>query len=58
MVVVREYEQGIVFQIPILEKEKKMDKVLQNLQRQIQKVKVDTIVFSEDCIHSAIYFKM
>lgn len=58
MVVVREYEQGIVFQIPILEKEQKMDKVLQNLQRQIQKVKVDTIVFSEDCIHSAIYFKM
>lgn len=58
MVVVREYEQGIVFQIPILEKEKKMNKVLQNLQRQIQKVKVDTIVFSEDCIHSAIYFKM
>ena len=58
MVVVREYEQGIVFQIPMLEKEKQMEHVLQNLFKQIQKTKVDTIVFSETCIHSSFYSKM
>lgn len=58
IIVVQEYEQGYVFQIPILDKEKKKNKVLKNLQKQIQKIKVDTIVFSEDCINSDIYFKL
>lgn len=58
MVTMREYEQGYVFQIPILEKEKKMDKILRNLLKQIRKAKVDTVVFSEECIRSTLYFKM
>ena len=58
MVIVHEYEKGIVFQIPLLEKEKKMEQVVHQLFRKIQKAKVDTLVFSEDCIHSAIYSKM
>ena len=58
LVIGNEYEQGYVFQIPIAEKEKKIDRVLVSLLKQIRKQKVDTVVFSEDCIYSALYFKM
>lgn len=58
IVLVCEYEQGVVFQIPEVENEKKMNKVLQNLLRQVRKTKVDTIVFSDDCIHSRFYLNM
>lgn len=58
MITTNIYEQGCVFQIPLLEQEKKMDKILRRLLKQIQKAKVDTIVFSEDCANHTLYFKM
>lgn len=58
MTVIEEYEQGYVFCIPLSEKEKKMDKVLRNLQKQLQKQKIDKVVFSEECKQHKFYFKM
>ena len=55
MVTSSEFEQGYVFCVPVFEKEKKMEKVVQNLLKQIQKAKVDTIVFSNDLINSSFY---
>ncbi len=57
-IMVKEYEQGYVFQIPILNREKKMKRIVRDILRKVQKSKIDTIVFSEDCIYSEFYFKM
>lgn len=57
-ILVYEYEQGYVFQIPIVKNAKKMNKILHNLVRKMKKIKIDTIVFSDDCIDSSIYLKM
>lgn len=53
-----ELQDGCVFRIPLLEQEEKMSKVIRNLLKQIQKAKIDAIVFSRDCICYPFYFKM
>lgn len=58
IVLVQEYEQGYVFQVPIPDNEKKMDRILRSLLKQIRKVKIDTLVFSKACIENSFYYKM
>ena len=50
MISSRQYEVGYVFQVPLYEKEKKMDKVIKRLMIQMQKAKIEKIVFSDECI--------
>lgn len=52
------FEQGDVFRLPIFEKEKKADRVVRNLLKQIRKMKLDTIVFSEEIASHSLYWKI
>lgn len=58
MVTTCQFEQGYIFKLPIFEKEKKVDKVVQSLLRQISKAKIDTVVFSNEIVQCPFYFKI
>ncbi len=50
--------QGYVFKIPTNKKEKRMRIIIRNLQKQIEKRRIDTIVFSNNIINSKFYLDM
>lgn len=55
---VHQFEQGYVFKIPVLEKEKSMDKIVAKLLKKIKKVNIDKIVFSNNIVDSIWYLKI
>lgn len=50
-----QYDVGIVFKIPRNIKEKKQEKFIQKFINELKKVKIDTVVFSEEIINSSLY---
>lgn len=50
-----QYDVGTVFKIPRNIKEKKQEKFIQKFINELKKVKIDTVVFSEEIINSSLY---
>lgn len=53
-----QYEIGYVFQLPLYDKEKKMDKVIKSLVLQMKKAKIEKVVFSDECMCHLEYHKI
>lgn len=53
-----QYDVGTVFKIPRNIKEKKQERFIQKFINELKKMKIDTIVFSEEIINSGLYKKI
>lgn len=58
IITIEQFEEGTVLKIPFFEKEKKMDKVIQKLLKQIKKLKITHVVFSNEIAESDVYLKI
>ena len=56
MVTIEKYEQGYVFSISLGNKEKQQIKMMIKILKQIQKLKIDTVVFSDRLIENSIWY--
>lgn len=55
---VYEYEQGCVFQVPVYQKEKKMNNMLKHIQKKLHQYKIDNTVLSNEWKNHIFYHKL
>ncbi len=58
IIIIEQFEEGTVFRLPILKKEKRMDKVIKRLLKKMEKLKISQVVFSNEIVRSKMYLKI
>lgn len=58
IITIEQFEEGTVFRLPVFEKERKMDKVIQRVLKQIKKLEISNVVFSNEIASSRMYLKI
>lgn len=58
IVKIEQFEEGVVFRVPVFEKEKKMDKVVKRLLKKMCKLEIKQAVFSKELVNKEVYLKI
>jgi len=58
IITIEQFEEGTVFRLPVFERERKMDKVIQRVLKQIKKLEISNVVFSNEIASSKMYLKI